>query len=95
MTHDFDPVFCGEDVHGAFGLSYASYLVARRSLMQEMSADWQHRLVTLMDEFNEAFPSGGGVFAVFLRGENGKFESDALRNYRYPDRAAIEEARQW
>jgi hypothetical protein len=94
MTHEFQADFCAEDVHGAFGLSYASYLVVRRSLLQEMPAEWQHRLVELMDQFHEAFPEGDAEFAVFLRDPaTRRFARDCLRDYRHPDPLAIARAR--
>lgn len=43
------------DVHGWFELTYSNFLVLHRSLMQSMPADWQHRMVTCLDEIRQAF----------------------------------------
>lgn len=43
-----------EPIHGWFGLSYSSYLVVPRTLLQSMPADWQAAFVDLLDEMNEA-----------------------------------------
>ncbi len=43
-----------DPMHGWFGLSYASYLVLPRSLIQEMPEEWQKRMVELLEEWDEA-----------------------------------------
>lgn len=43
------------DVHGYFGLSYANYFVAPRSLLQSMPMAWQHRFTALLAEYEKAF----------------------------------------
>lgn len=49
-----DPTIIDEDpIHLWFGLSYASYLVIPRAVLQSMPHDWQSRLISLMDELNE------------------------------------------
>ena len=47
----------GDDqaIHGFFGLSYSTYLVLHRSLLQSMPGDWQARFVALMEQMREAF----------------------------------------
>lgn len=51
---DTDPTIIDEDpIHLWFGLSYASYLVVPRTVLQSMPHDWQSRLIALMDEMNE------------------------------------------
>lgn len=59
------------DIHGWFGLTYASYLVVPRSVLQSMPADWQARLVQLLGElddtrWNEKLPSDAS-YKVELR----------------------------
>ena len=79
-------------VHGAFGLSYASYLVWPRVLMEDMPLDWQQRLVALADEFNatwESYEPKGGYSVT----PNMKGAKDPLANYRHPDFAFIERLR--
>jgi hypothetical protein len=84
---------CEQDVHGWFQLSYCSYLVLQRTLMQEMPAEWQHAMVNLLDEMHRAFPESPSTYTVLLRDEDGKFVSDPLRNYRYPSQEYIDKAR--
>jgi hypothetical protein len=73
-------------VHAWFALSYASYLVLPRSVMQAMPADWQERAVALMEQVEERFGDlyGANEYCVKLRGENGRFVPDPLANYRHP-----------
>lgn len=59
------------DIHGWFGLTYASYLVVPRSVLQSMPADWQDRFVHLLGElddtrWNEKLPSNAS-YRVELR----------------------------
>ena len=91
--HTFHEDFCESDIHNQFELSYCSYLVLHRTLMQEMPAEWQHAFVALWDELHEAFPEGPGPFTVLLRGDRGRFVKDRLAAYRYPDPYAVKEAR--
>lgn len=42
-------------VHTWFELSYANYLVLPRPLMQSMPDEWQHRMVTCLEELHDAF----------------------------------------
>lgn len=44
-----------EPVHEWFGLSYASYAVQPRTLLQSMPAEWQCRFVACMEELHDAF----------------------------------------
>jgi hypothetical protein len=85
---------CVEDVHAWFELTYANYLVLPRSLMQAMPAEWQHRFTRLLDELQATFRQENDRYMVSLRTEDGRFVADPLRNYRYPDRSAVEAARQ-
>ncbi len=72
-------------VHGSFGLSYASYRVIPRLVMESMPGDWQHRYLRLEREVEERF--GGEVLAgrylVKLRDERGGFVADPLADYRH------------
>jgi hypothetical protein len=43
------------DIHGWFGLSYSNYLVLPRTLMQSMPADWQRRMVTCLEDLDDAY----------------------------------------
>lgn len=44
-----------EAIHRWFGLSYSSYLVVPRTMLQSMPGAWQVAFVDLLDEMNEAF----------------------------------------
>lgn len=85
--------FCAQDIHGWFELSYSSYLVLPRSLMQFMPAAWQHQMVELLERMHEEFPGEHSSYTVLKKGERNRFERDPLRNYRYPDSRTIEAAR--
>lgn len=90
IEHDM----CDQDVHNWFGLTYSSYLVLPRALMQAMPADWQHRFVELVEDMQATFVQENDNYMVVLRTADGKFTSDPFRRYRYPDSRAIEIARQ-
>lgn len=85
--HPLHADFCGGwsgDVHAQFGLSYASYLVWPRSLMQEMPADWQHRFAQLAEEIDSTFRAPlSGRYEVITRDGRGRFMGDPLHNYRH------------
>lgn len=42
-------------IHGWFELTYSSYQVLPRVLMQSMPLDWQHRMVACLEEMRAAF----------------------------------------
>jgi hypothetical protein len=56
-----DILDCGCPVHDAFGLSYASYHVLPRALLEAMPLAWKLRFCHLMDQFSEEFPGYGNV----------------------------------
>lgn len=73
-------------VHGWFGLTYASYLVLQRSLMQAMPVEWQERIVACLNELRDA-TEGLKVndnFTILLRDDRGHFARDPYCNYRHP-----------
>ncbi|NCU33256.1 MAG: hypothetical protein EOM23_10085 [Candidatus Moranbacteria bacterium] len=41
-------------IHQYFGLTYASYLILQRSVMQSMPVKWQKKFVTLLEELDHA-----------------------------------------
>lgn len=47
----------GDDqaIHSFFGLSYSTYLVLHRSLLQSMPGEWQARFVALLEQLRAAF----------------------------------------
>ena len=93
LPHESGSEICNSDIHDAFGLSYSSYFVMRRSLMQLMPPDWQHEFVLLTERFFEEFPLGDAQFTVQMRNGQGHFIKDRLSNYRYPDSGEVMRAR--
>ncbi len=81
-------------IHQWFELTYASYLVLPRSLMQDMPGPWQRRFVELMEEFESTFDylEADHSYRVQLRchidtvGDEEIYEDldDPLARYRYP-----------
>lgn len=81
-----------------FGLSHASFLVLPRVLMQEMPDEWQDKMTTLLDEFNNAFTNlepNECQFAVRSVNLNGRLVKlpEWLKNYRHPDQERIKEVK--
>lgn len=71
-------------IHLWFGLTYASYLVLPRTVLQSMPDEWQARFVKMMDEVEEKFsyPPEGTTYDVRLKDDISKrYVSDDLANY--------------
>ena len=72
-------------IHEYFGLSYASYLVLPRSVLQSMPADWQTRFVGMLTELHNAWegPPEGTMYDVALIDDTigGGRLHDNLSNY--------------
>lgn len=84
-----------DPVHGWFGLSYAAWLTLPRVLMEDMPLEWQTKMVALLEEIDETFPNAEiGVTRVHAT-EHGKLVKmpEWLKNYRHPDREAIQRCR--
>lgn len=79
-------------IHNWFGLTYSSYLVLPRVLMQEMPDEWQEKMVALLNEAQEVWEHDDN-YTVYLRDKNGKFKSDPLCRYKYPDWGAVNACR--
>jgi hypothetical protein len=79
-------------IHGWFGLTYRSYLVLPRSLLQEMPTEWQQRFVDAIEEIRDYFNCAEveDDYMVKLRGKDGRFKTDPLGQYRHPDRKIID-----
>ncbi len=82
----------GGPIHGWFGLTYSSYLVLPRALLQEMPTEWQRRFVDSIEEIRDYFDCGEveDDYMVKLRDKDGRFKTDPLGQYRHPNRAYIE-----
>ena len=46
-------------IHNWFGLTYANYLVLPRSILQSMDAEWQKKLVNLLNELEDKMNKEG------------------------------------
>ena len=79
-------------VHAWFGLSYATFLTLPRVLMQEMSDEWQERMVQLLREYEVEFPNQPDIGTRIQITQNGKLIKTPswLLNYRYPDHETIQ-----
>jgi hypothetical protein len=81
-TYCTDP----EPIHGWFSLSYASWLVLPRVVLQAMPVAWQRKLVGLLRELDETFDwePKGGTFIVRFCDELGRVRSmpPGLSDYR-------------
>lgn len=80
--------FCDDFIHNSFGLTYASYLVVPRSILQSMPGGWQQKLIALMNEMNSRLPyedemdeSGRSYSVICKRG--GKRAEDRYQQYRH------------
>jgi hypothetical protein len=77
--HDSDPI------HGWFGLTYASYLVLPRSVLQSLPVDIQAQFVDALEAIrNHLYPAHvpvDGVYSVTLRDSQGRFMKDPLCDY--------------
>lgn len=71
-----------KDAHTWFGLTYASYLVVNRSLLQSMPDEWQHRFVTCLEELQHHFRNiDEPRYTVHARDAAGRFIKDPIPHY--------------
>lgn len=73
-----------EPVHLFFGLSYASYQVLPRSILQSAPLWWQRRYIKLMEELDamcEGLHDMPETYTVQVRGEKGRFTKDPYCDY--------------
>jgi hypothetical protein len=72
-----------KDIHAFFGLTYSSYLVLPRTMLQSMPDKWQEQFVKLIEEIDKTLvlPTDyTGNYVVTMK--NGKkYAKDSLRNY--------------
>jgi len=78
-----------------FGLDRASWLTIPRVMMHEMPDDWQARMAQLLTEWNETWDTHEMPNTRVQATRGGKLTRfpDWLKNYRHPDRRAIDEVR--
>ncbi len=70
------------DIHEWFGLSYSSYLVLPRSILQSMPDEWQKQFVALLDEAESLYGGYNMQYTVMARDNSGRFVKDPLRDYQ-------------
>lgn len=73
-----------EPIHAWFELTYASYLVLPRSVLQSAPVEWQQRFVKCLEELEDMFGNVPleGTYHVQLKDCHGRFISDPLRDYQ-------------
>jgi hypothetical protein len=72
------------EIHEWFGLTYSSYLVLPRSVLQSTPVKWQRKFVKLLEELEEMAGDLNdlpGTYAVQCRDEKGRFTQDPYCNY--------------
>lgn len=71
-----------EPIHDFFGLTYASYLVLPRSILQSMPVGWQRRFVACLEEADEAMGDlEQPAYRVNAVDEAGRFIEGDFRDY--------------
>jgi hypothetical protein len=80
-----------------FELSYASFLVLPRVLMQEMPDEWQEKMADLLNEYEDTFDTSDiGIDGTRVQAiKNNKLIKMPIEllNYRHPDRDFINSIR--
>jgi hypothetical protein len=73
------------DIHTWFNLTYASYLVIPRSVLQSLPEKLQFKLTDVLSEIGGHIeidvPEKGKRYSVSLRDEKGRFVHDVFRDY--------------
>lgn len=79
-------VYHEDPVHIWFGLTYSSYLVLHRSLMEGMPYQWQDKMIALLNEMDDTYDNSKMPtnFMVKARGERNRFIVDPFSQYRHP-----------
>ena len=73
-----------EPIHNWFGLTYSSYLILQRTILQSMPKLWQKKFVDLLEELEDAtfdLKDVPGNFWVRAY-KNNKFTHDPYSNYK-------------
>lgn len=83
-----------EPFHGWFGLSYASWLVLPRLILQGMPPEWQAKMIALLKEMDDTFDwcdlPNGSCYCVMVRDrpdddDSDESEDEADARLRRPD----------
>lgn len=77
------PHILTEPIQEFFGLTYASYFVMPRSVLQSMPVEWQARFVAMIDEIDDVieFPPNHEKSYWVRAHEGRRFCDDPLRDY--------------
>lgn len=74
-----------EPVHTWFELTYSSYLVLHRTVLQSMPLDWQRRFVHCLRELDDVVINAGvdtaPGYTVHARTHDGKFAAEPIPPY--------------
>lgn len=71
-----------EAIHSWFGLSYASYLVLPRSVLQSMPDEWQVKFVELVEQISDTLECDDlPNYRVNAVDDKNKFTIDPYKNY--------------
>ena len=91
------PVQVSTPIHDWFGLSYASFLVLPRVLMESMSHEWQTKMSDLLKEYDNEFPGidpeVGGTRVQCIKDNRLVETPERVVNYRRPDVDWVESMR--
>ena len=95
MIEDNNGNLADPPIHEAFELSYASFLVIPRLLLEAMPWGWQTEMVDLMEEFNKKYKNwipDGKEIMVRMIGEDGRYVKlpENICNYRRGDAKEFE-----
>jgi hypothetical protein len=72
------------EIHEWFGLTYSSYLVLPRSVLQNTPVKWQRKFVALLEELEDMASNLNdlpGTYTVQCRDEKGRFTHDPYCDY--------------
>jgi len=94
-TSAYETVSGADDLSCWFGLGRASFLTLPRVLMEAMPDEWQGRMASLLEEYDEAFPNQPNMSTRVQATVDGKLVKMPpwVLNYRRPDQAEIDRLR--
>jgi hypothetical protein len=79
------PIDTFEPIHNWFGLSYASYLVMPRVVLQSLPSKLQARIVNCLNEANDLIdwmPEGKTYYVQLRDDRTGRYTKDNLCDYQ-------------
>ena len=91
VNADWDAASGWERLSRWFGLSRACFCIMPRVMMQNMPHEWQDKMARLLEEMDDAFPSGARVDLYAQAKEGGKLVKMPgwLMDYRHPDKEEL------